>query len=76
MNHGDHLKIGSTTFLVHIHQGNETCDDCEPGQVMAQLKAKESEDEGIMDQDLLVIPLNCAVLLFLKERKVSTKALA
>ncbi|XP_028395800.1 angiogenic factor with G patch and FHA domains 1-like isoform X2 [Dendronephthya gigantea] len=45
LSHGEQLKIGSTTFLLHIHPGSETCDECEPGQVQAQLKAKESEDE-------------------------------
>ena len=46
LSHGEQLKIGSTTFLLHIHPGNETCDECEPGQVQAQLKAKEMEDES------------------------------
>ena len=45
LSHGEQLKIGSTIFLLHIHPGNETCDECEPGQVQAQLKAKEMEDE-------------------------------
>ena len=44
--HGEQLKLGGTTFLLHIHPGNETCDECEPGQVQAHLKAKEMEDEG------------------------------
>lgn len=43
--HGEQLKLGGTTLLLHIHPGNETCDECEPGQVQAQLKAKEVEDE-------------------------------
>ena len=45
LSHGEQLKIGSTIFLLHIHPGIETCDECEPGQVQAQLKAREMEDE-------------------------------
>ncbi|CAB4013319.1 angiogenic factor with G patch and FHA domains 1 isoform X2, partial [Paramuricea clavata] len=48
LSHGEQLKIGSTTFLLHIHPGSETCDECEPGQVQAQLKAKEMEDEVLI----------------------------
>lgn len=46
LTHGEQLKLGTTTFVLHIHAGSETCDECEPGQVQAQLKAKETEDEG------------------------------
>ncbi|BFY97792.1 hypothetical protein BsWGS_00831 [Bradybaena similaris] len=39
LHHDDLLQIGSTTFLLHIHKRNETCDNCEPGQVQARIKA-------------------------------------
>lgn len=33
--HGDLVKFGETSFLCHIHPGSDTCDECEPGIVMA-----------------------------------------
>ena len=33
LSHGDRLKLGATVFMVHIHVGTETCDQCEPGQL-------------------------------------------
>lgn len=33
LSHGDRLKLGATTFVIHIHVGTETCDQCEPGQL-------------------------------------------
>ena len=38
LKHGDVVQMGSTLLLLHIHLGTETCDACEPGQVMAQLQ--------------------------------------
>ncbi|KAM8867269.1 angiogenic factor with G patch and FHA domains 1 [Synchiropus picturatus] len=35
--HGDEVKMGETVLSFHIHTGNDTCDGCEPGQVMAHL---------------------------------------
>ena len=40
--HKDFLKIGSTIFVLHLHRGQETCDDCEPGQVQALLSSVDS----------------------------------
>ncbi|XP_070204779.1 angiogenic factor with G patch and FHA domains 1-like isoform X1 [Littorina saxatilis] len=40
--HGDTLQVGSTTMLLHIHPGSDTCDSCEPGQVLAALRAKQT----------------------------------
>ncbi|XP_065836193.1 angiogenic factor with G patch and FHA domains 1-like [Oscarella lobularis] len=31
LSHGDTLRIGSTVFIVHVHVGDETCMECEPG---------------------------------------------
>ena len=42
--HKDFLKIGSTVFVLHVHRGQETCYDCEPGQVQALLTAVDSEN--------------------------------
>ncbi|GFT05710.1 angiogenic factor with G patch and FHA domains 1 [Nephila pilipes] len=41
LSHGDKIAFGSCKFLIHIHDGHETCDKCEPGQVMAELTSKE-----------------------------------
>ncbi|KAK0054093.1 angiogenic factor with G patch and FHA domains 1, partial [Biomphalaria pfeifferi] len=38
--HGDVVEIGSTKLLLHIHKGHETCEECEPGQVQAKIKAQ------------------------------------
>ncbi|XP_065071946.1 angiogenic factor with G patch and FHA domains 1-like [Rhopilema esculentum] len=37
INHKDFLKVGNTAFALHVHQKQETCDGCEPGQVQALL---------------------------------------
>ncbi|CAL1533800.1 unnamed protein product [Lymnaea stagnalis] len=39
LSHGDILELGTTKLLLHIHKGHDTCEDCEPGQVQAKLKA-------------------------------------
>lgn len=47
--HGDELTLGSTTLLLHIHPGSQTCDSCEPGQVQAQAQQGTlfaQDDEG------------------------------
>ncbi|XP_022193483.2 angiogenic factor with G patch and FHA domains 1 isoform X2 [Nilaparvata lugens] len=31
LSHGDILRVGMTHLLCHIHQGQETCEQCEPG---------------------------------------------
>ncbi|XP_076471163.1 angiogenic factor with G patch and FHA domains 1-like [Babylonia areolata] len=42
LRHGSTLRVGSTEMLLHIHQGLVTCDQCEPGQVMAALKLSKT----------------------------------
>ncbi|XP_035631657.1 angiogenic factor with G patch and FHA domains 1 isoform X1 [Oncorhynchus keta] len=37
LTHGDEVKMGETVLSFHIHAGTDTCDGCEPGQVMAHL---------------------------------------
>ncbi|XP_028301969.1 angiogenic factor with G patch and FHA domains 1 [Gouania willdenowi] len=45
--HGDEVKMGETVLSFHIHTGTDTCDGCEPGQVMAHLsKFKKEESSG------------------------------
>ncbi|XP_036955818.1 angiogenic factor with G patch and FHA domains 1 isoform X3 [Acanthopagrus latus] len=45
--HGDEVKMGDTVLSFHIHSGTDTCDGCEPGQVMAHLsKYKREEKTG------------------------------
>lgn len=45
--HGDEVKMGETVLSFHIHSGTDTCDGCEPGQVMAHIsKYKQEEQMG------------------------------
>ncbi|XP_077582289.1 angiogenic factor with G patch and FHA domains 1 [Stigmatopora nigra] len=47
LTHGDEVKMGDTVLSFHIHSGTDTCDGCEPGQVMAHLsKHKREETPG------------------------------
>ncbi|XP_077430549.1 angiogenic factor with G patch and FHA domains 1 [Vanacampus margaritifer] len=47
LTHGDEVKMGDTVLSFHIHAGTDTCDGCEPGQVMAHLsKHKREETPG------------------------------
>ncbi|XP_036007180.1 angiogenic factor with G patch and FHA domains 1 isoform X3 [Fundulus heteroclitus] len=43
--HGDEVKMGETVLSFHIHSGTDTCDGCEPGQVMAHI-SKHRREEG------------------------------
>lgn len=43
--HGDEVKMGETVLSFHIHSGTDTCDGCEPGQVMAHLSKHRREDD-------------------------------
>nr|XP_046240324.1 angiogenic factor with G patch and FHA domains 1 isoform X3 [Scatophagus argus] len=43
--HGDEVKMGETVLSFHIHSGTDTCDGCEPGQVMAHLSKHRREDK-------------------------------
>ena len=36
--HNDQIRLGRTKFLVHIHEKDRTCADCEPGCVQALFK--------------------------------------
>ncbi|XP_054640883.1 angiogenic factor with G patch and FHA domains 1 isoform X1 [Dunckerocampus dactyliophorus] len=42
--HGDEVKMGETVLSFHIHAGTDTCDGCEPGQVMAHLSKHKREE--------------------------------
>ncbi len=39
--HGDLLKVSTTTILLHIHNGANTCINCEPGEVMSKASKQE-----------------------------------
>ena len=41
--HDDVVGVGSTRLLLHVHDGMDTCDDCEPGQVRAKIEAMNKE---------------------------------
>lgn len=43
--HGDEVKMGDTVLSFHIHSGTDTCDGCEPGQVMAHLSKHKREEK-------------------------------
>ncbi|KAM9362352.1 angiogenic factor with G patch and FHA domains 1 [Symphorus nematophorus] len=43
--HGDEVKMGETVLSFHIHSGTDTCDGCEPGQVMAHLSKHRREEQ-------------------------------
>ncbi|XP_041635449.1 angiogenic factor with G patch and FHA domains 1 isoform X4 [Cheilinus undulatus] len=42
--HGDEVKMGETVLSFHIHSGTDTCDGCEPGQIMAHLSKHKREE--------------------------------
>lgn len=42
LKHGDNLCFGKAIFLlIHIHEGSNTCINCEPGEVMHKLKLEK-----------------------------------
>lgn len=54
--HGDEVKMGETVLSFHIHPGTDTCDGCEPGQVMAHInKYKREENTGEPPHEKLVL---------------------
>ncbi|XP_067278932.1 angiogenic factor with G patch and FHA domains 1 isoform X1 [Pseudorasbora parva] len=49
LTHGDEVKMGDTVLSFHIHTGTDTCDGCEPGQIIAHLsRHKRDETSGIV----------------------------
>ncbi|CAL8340866.1 unnamed protein product [Merluccius merluccius] len=47
LTHGDEVKMGETVLSFHIHSGTDTCDGCEPGQVMAHLSKHKREETAV-----------------------------
>lgn len=42
LKHGDRLSFGKVVaLLIHIHEGSNTCINCEPGEVMHRLKLEK-----------------------------------
>ncbi|KAK2176118.1 hypothetical protein NP493_682g01017 [Ridgeia piscesae] len=46
VSHLDVLRVGDTELELHIHPGTETCDSCEPGQVMAQQQQQLQQQQA------------------------------
>lgn len=44
LTHGDEVKMGDTVLSFHIHPGTDTCDGCEPGQILAHLAKHHPPD--------------------------------
>lgn len=52
--HGDEVKMGETVLSFHIHSGTDTCDGCEPGQVMAHLSKYRREEKAGEEAKILL----------------------
>lgn len=46
LSHRDYITIGGTTIRLHIHAGDETCEECEPGQVQALIASLQQNESG------------------------------
>lgn len=46
ISHNDILQVAGTRMLLHIHPGLDTCDQCEPGQVLAAINASKTVYNG------------------------------
>ncbi|XP_015220504.1 angiogenic factor with G patch and FHA domains 1 isoform X2 [Lepisosteus oculatus] len=51
LTHGDEIKMGDTVLSFHIHTGNETCDGCEPGQVIAHVSRNKKEEASVLTKE-------------------------
>lgn len=47
LEHGDEIKFGETVLSFHIHPGTDTCNGCEPGQVIAHLRLNKKEEPAV-----------------------------
>ncbi|XP_078668397.1 angiogenic factor with G patch and FHA domains 1-like isoform X3 [Branchiostoma floridae x Branchiostoma belcheri] len=45
VSHGAVLQLGGTVLSLHIHNGTDTCDGCEPGLVMAAIAEREKQQQ-------------------------------
>jgi len=45
--HGTNIQIGKSKLLCHVHPGNETCFECEPG-VVKQTLEEEARQEALL----------------------------
>lgn len=51
--HGDRLDLGtSVTLLLHIHNGSNTCVQCEPGEMMQKFKLEREALERMCQVNL------------------------
>ena len=42
--HRDFIQVGDTVISFHVHVGNETCFDCEPGNIQAIVEAEKQKE--------------------------------
>jgi pSer/pThr/pTyr-binding forkhead associated (FHA) protein len=55
LRHKDYVRFGRTSFLVHLHEQDRTCDDCEPGCVQALLAKQRAQDPKLQEDSKLVM---------------------
>lgn len=48
LTHGDEVKMGEMVLSFHFHMGTDTCDGCEPGQIIAHLSRHKKDDTSGM----------------------------
>lgn len=71
LTHGDEVKMGETVLSFHIHSGTDTCDGCEPGQIIAHLsKYKREEKTGERPEKKTIKNVFCIVLSYTELRVV------
>ncbi|KAJ8304150.1 hypothetical protein KUTeg_017733 [Tegillarca granosa] len=51
LGHGDTLQFGCTRLLLHIHMGTDTCDECEPGIIKANLESQQPKEIVILTKE-------------------------
>lgn len=71
LTHGDRLTVGGTTLLLHIHPGNDTCYDCEPGLVQAQEPHSDLSGEGRVENKIMRTSVSMTFCHFLVGSSVS-----
>ena len=47
LKHDDVLGVGGTRLLCHVHDGMDTCDDCEPGIVRAKINEVLAKEKAV-----------------------------
>ena len=47
LKHDDVVGVGGTRLLCHVHDGMDTCDDCEPGIVRAKINEALAKEKAV-----------------------------